>query len=355
MGRALGPTGENGQIRGRLARMTTRMASSAPPPLRQALHDRISQLIEEVECLSAAKIDGRIGEARRETAYLLNQAFRHLRQASSEEEAGLALLDAAGSFATGAALFRVDGEAAAGESLRGGSEAAAAEFRGLRIPLTEAAALEAASRSGDPVVAAATPAEVSPQLVSLLSHPPESRVSVFPVMGAGGCRALLYAWGDVEGSALELLSQAAGAFWGGAPATAVDEEPEQLIAIAPVPATELLPVPEPAPVTEPAPPASPWAKLSPDERRLHLSAQRFARVQAAEMRLRHAADVRAGRARRDIYGALRKSIDIAREAFRKNFFAPCPSMVDYLHLELVRTLANDDAELLGKDYPGILA
>jgi hypothetical protein len=27
-------------------------------------------------------------------------------------------------------------------------------------------------------------------------------------------------------------------------------------------------------------------------------------------------------------------------------------MVDYLHLELVRTLANDDAEALGKDYPG---
>jgi hypothetical protein len=29
-------------------------------------------------------------------------------------------------------------------------------------------------------------------------------------------------------------------------------------------------------------------------------------------------------------------------------------MVDYLHLEMVHTLANDDAELLGKDYPGPL-
>ena len=27
-------------------------------------------------------------------------------------------------------------------------------------------------------------------------------------------------------------------------------------------------------------------------------------------------------------------------------------MVDYLHLELMRTLANDDADLLGKEYPG---
>jgi hypothetical protein len=29
--------------------------------------------------------------------------------------------------------------------------------------------------------------------------------------------------------------------------------------------------------------------------------------------------------------------------------------VDYLHLELVRTLANDEVELLGQEYPGPLA
>jgi hypothetical protein len=28
--------------------------------------------------------------------------------------------------------------------------------------------------------------------------------------------------------------------------------------------------------------------------------------------------------------------------------------VDYLHLELVRTLGNDDAELLGQGYPGAM-
>ena len=28
------------------------------------------------------------------------------------------------------------------------------------------------------------------------------------------------------------------------------------------------------------------------------------------------------------------------------------SMVDYFHLDIVRTLANDDADLLGTDYPG---
>jgi hypothetical protein len=75
-------------------------------------------------------------------------------------------------------------------------------------------------------------------------------------------------------------------------------------------------------------------------------------VQVAEMRLRNAAAVQSGRLRRNLYNSLRDPIDAARNAFRKEFFAKCPTMVDYLHLELTRTLANDDADLLGKEYPG---
>jgi len=72
----------------------------------------------------------------------------------------------------------------------------------------------------------------------------------------------------------------------------------------------------------------------------------------AEMRLFQADAVQAGRARRNLYDTFRRSIDAARESFRHSFFAPCPSMVDYLHLELVQTLANDDPDLLGDNYPG---
>jgi hypothetical protein len=87
---------------------------------------------------------------------------------------------------------------------------------------------------------------------------------------------------------------------------------------------------------------------------LHLRAQRFARVQVAQLRLYRTAEVQFGRARRDLYGALGEPIDAARESFRKTYFEKCPSMVDYLHLELVRTLANDDPELLGENYPGVI-
>jgi hypothetical protein len=104
----------------------------------------------------------------------------------------------------------------------------------------------------------------------------------------------------------------------------------------------------------PAPkPASTWQELSPAEQQLHLRAQRFARVQVAEMRLQHSDKVQSGRSSRDLYEALRQPIDTARTAFRAQFFS-CPSMVDYLDLELTRTLAHEDPELLGKSYPGPL-
>ena len=50
--------------------------------------------------------------------------------------------------------------------------------------------------------------------------------------------------------------------------------------------------------------------------------------------------------------ATARAVCAARDTFRQSFFASCPSMVDYLHLEIVRTLANDDPQVLGKDYPG---
>jgi hypothetical protein len=86
-----------------------------------------------------------------------------------------------------------------------------------------------------------------------------------------------------------------------------------------------------------------------------LSAQRFARVKVAEIQLYQAPAVKAGRAAGDLYGSLQPHIDAAREAFRKRFLTPGHEIGDYLHAELVRELANDDANLLGPNYPGPLA
>jgi len=120
------------------------------------------------------------------------------------------------------------------------------------------------------------------------------------------------------------------------------------VTIAPLPGGPLLPAP-----AEP-PPVSPWDRLSTQEQQIHLRAQRWARVRVAELRLHQSAAVQAARGKRNLYAGLQQQIDSARQEFRETFFKPCPSMVDYLHLELLRTLAHDDSDLLGKDYPGPL-
>jgi hypothetical protein len=105
---------------------------------------------------------------------------------------------------------------------------------------------------------------------------------------------------------------------------------------------------------QPAPSVASWFSLSKEEQERHLRAQRFARVQVAEMRLYKSQAVKTGRIERDLYGALREDVDRARDAFRQDFLTASPTMVDYIHLELLRTLANDDVELLGPTYPGPL-
>jgi putative protein kinase ArgK-like GTPase of G3E family len=84
-------------------------------------------------------------------------------------------------------------------------------------------------------------------------------------------------------------------------------------------------------------------------------AKRFASVKVAELRLYHNARVQAGQAARDIYSALKPQIEEAREAFRERFLKSSNGVPDYLHEEIVRALAQNDATLLGPKYPGPLA
>jgi hypothetical protein len=94
-----------------------------------------------------------------------------------------------------------------------------------------------------------------------------------------------------------------------------------------------------------------WADLADTERNLHIRAQRFARVRVAEMQLYKADLCQKGVEREDLYLYLKPEIEPARELYRTQFMT-IPSMVDYLHLELVATLAHGDDFLLGADYPG---
>jgi hypothetical protein len=311
------------------------MAPSAPAsPVRRLFEDRISQLVTEVDGLL---VQGR-DRARLEFAEQINQSVRRMRQTSDSEDLAATLVDAASGFAAGVAFLRIEGDSARGERIRGVSEQTADRFPGIRISLASAAALRGVVETRDPVTALAIAGEVSPELMEMTGDPADERVTIFPVMVRENVRGLLYSWGGAQTPAIELLCQVAAAVWTGMEPVTVTAPAPDLVQIAP-----------PERRSRPT-----WDSLPADEQQLHLRGQRFARVQVSEMRLHQGQAVQAGRTRRDLYGALRDAIDAARARFREEYFTKCPSMVDYLHLELVRTLANDDVGALGKDYPGPL-
>jgi hypothetical protein len=299
----------------------------------------------------------------------LNQAVRRLRQAANVDDLYSVLLDVTVPFCEQAAVFSIHEKMARAECMRRpaevGENGSAASLPALEFPVSEAAAFSTAIETRDPVIAMSTPAEVSAPLVELLGHKADERVYLFPLHGASEATALLYAAGHLQPPPLELLAEVAGLqlhIWSAeatvpAPAIAAQPEPrpaEELVAIAGFStrpsnaqqAAAAAVIPAPRQHTE-------WWNLSREQQQLHLAAQRFARVQVAEMRLGKPDALRSGREARDIYASLQALIDAARENFRERHMT-APTMVDYLHLELVRSLADDNAILLGPTYPGPL-
>jgi hypothetical protein len=309
-----------------------------PSGPRQLLQDRFTQVADDLEQLFA---DAR-ERTRREYAEQLNQCVRRLRQAPDTDELAAVLGDAAALFASESLVFRI--------------ESGIAKSPQIEVPLTEAPALASAVDMREPLVALAAPAEVSAPVVALLAHDESARVHLFPILSGDDVPALIYCWGTVQSPAIELLTQVTGAVWNALAASESEPEPAPVPAAAAEPELITIAVAaaaEPEPAAAPAKPASSWEELAPAEQQMHLRAQRFARVHVAEMRLHYADAVQSGRTRRNLYDALREPIDTAREAYRKQFFN-CSSMVDYLDLELTRTLAHDNPELLGQHYPGPL-
>ena len=223
------------------------------------------------------------------------------------------------------------------------------------MPLDSAPAFAAAIETRDTLVAIRSSSELSPPIAAYIGEG-DPKVYLFPIVTRHDVPAVLFAdTGVVEVDALELLVAMAGG---------VLEPRQAALAAAAGQGDGLVTITVPAPTSAPAATSAPtpaptqkpeilsWFSLSREDRELHLRAQRFARVQVAQIRLYQSERVKNGRTAHDLYTSLKEEIDSAREAFRRDYLNASESMVDYLHLELVRTLANDDVEVLGQDYPG---
>lgn len=320
------------------------MSTAAPSPSLRSLFSELEQLFQtETE----ARVSTSVQAAERAMAEHLNQSVRRLRQAATFPEIAAILCDASVPFANACAVFYITGNVVCGERLRGASGEAAEHFSGIRFSATEAAAFAGAIESREPVTALCSATEVSPALVEAFGHGPADKGYLFPLTVDRTTVGMLYATGAVDSAALELLAQATAAVMEARQRPQWDRPPGLSRSL-----SDLVRI-EPA-STVPAVPAPDWDQLSAADRQLHLRAQRFARVKVAEMRLYRPDAVKEGRAQHDLYTALHDVIDDSREAFRQTFMTASPSMVDYFHVELVHTLANDNPAWLGDNYPGRL-
>ena len=280
------------------------------------------------------ELDGAFAEsgraARAQLAHDLNQLLRRFRQYQSEAEWAHTLLDAASRFAQQAAVFTLKNDMA---SLRG--QANLVLPPDLAFPIKSAAAFASAADSKDPVTALRTPGEVSEALSTARA---DERAQILPIANAGRTVALLFAAdaSEVDANALELIT--------GIASLVLERQSNSTLH------SQITLMPMRRPQSNGLPP---WASLSEDQRSLHSRAQRFSRVSVAEMQLARPEACKAGREQNNLYLYLKNEIERARETFRSRFLT-IPSMVDYLHLELVHTAAEGDEKKLGADYPGQL-
>lgn len=306
---------------------------------------------------------------RQATAEALNQALRRIRQTTTTEATLDALADLASSCSQRLVVLvfennqarvaaargirdRNGSEGTASNGMRGASAAPAGPPNGtsavsnavaeaFEITLEGAPALAAVIETRDPVTVLAKESEVSAALVRLMRATPSERLYLFPVAARQQVVAMLVVAGEVFAAAPELLTEAAGMRLESLSAVPKESKPSDLVRIqrAAVPASATSD-------------RRTWEDLSPEDQQVHLQAQRVARVRVAKMRLDREDAWRRGLAQSDVYSALRREIESARTEFLQTFLSNSSTMVDYLHLEILRSLANDDDRVLGREYPG---
>ena len=343
---------------------------------------------------------------------LLN-SVRNLITATLPEQVLEVLTEEAVLMGVRAAVFDVRGKSAWGSSAQGfGSNLSEKTFRGLVVPLNQENPFRQTFETGDSVTTTADHLKKNRNILDKLKPGKEDEILLLPVRSAGSVSAILYT--DNGGKelplpvdALKILSEFAGAqldrlmaLSGGGPAETEEKEAresepeqereeEQEEASAPEPARaepepakqepweeavnkgaatqsaessaveeKAAPPPAPEPIPEAPPPPAPVSaapdvsQLSEEEQKYHKDAKRFAKLLVSEIDLYNKTKVADGRKNKDLYKRLKSDIERSRLTFQKRFAKTVGKQFDYFHEELIRTLANNDASLMGPEYPG---
>lgn len=290
------------------------------------------------------RAEGQLTQACEQTraaqAESLNQSLRRLRQAAREQNIFDTLSESCAAHTESVVVLVFE---------RGQAHVTAnhgVDVSGLSFDIASASAVVSAIESRDPLVAIVSESELSPTLARALSdadgEDSDRKAYLFPVISRHSVVAMLLASSvkPLHTAPIELLCEAAGMRLETLPQAAETVKTGDLVQLTPVGSIDS------------TGDRLTWDALNPEDQKLHLQAQRMARVRVAEMRLYHEKDLSQGTVARDIYGALKEPIDKAREQFLQTFLAKSATMVDYLHLEILSSLAHDDDRLLGPNYPG---
>jgi hypothetical protein len=87
-----------------------------------------------------------------------------------------------------------------------------------------------------------------------------------------------------------------------------------------------------------------------EDAEVHRKAQRFARLLIDEIKLYNQAKVTEGRKHKDLYDRLKEDIEKSRVTYQKRYGNTAAASADYFSQELIRSLAEDDASLMGNNF-----
>ena len=271
----------------------------------------------------------------------LNSAIDSMQQFTAQADTLRSLLDGAARFSGRSALFVVKGNSLIGWQGRGFAHED--RLKSTNIDATHGLAGRAIR---DRSSVAATAQEFDAAFVSQQGAPSNGNAWLLPLVVRDKVAALLYSDAGTSGkkvdsSALQILVRAAGQWLEILTARKASGTPEAASAAAAA-----------AGQTSTLPTINAAQSFSTDEQELHTKAQRFAKLLVDEIRLYNQAKVKEGRQSRELYKVLRVDIEKSRDTYNRRYANTSVADAGYFTQEVIRILADNDASVLGSDFPG---
>ena len=312
---------------------------------------------------------------------------RNLVTATNPAEVFQVLVSETAAFRLKSVVFEIRGKSVWGAAADGFGEGLTQKaLKGLVVPLSKPNPFRQVYETGGSLSAPGGEFKRCRSVVDKLAPTSEGPIVLLPIRTGGSVSAILYL--DSEGrdvvdgiDGLKLLTEFSSAqldrlmFIGEAPGEGAEVEEVLEEVVEEVEASEDVLVEEvpaeeeeevslvereaeeaPAEAVEAPGPAEAGppdlSQLNEEEQNVHRDAKRFAKLLISEIELYSKVKVSEGRKNKDLYGSLKTDLQRSRQTYEKRFAKTQASRHDYLHDEIVRILANDDASILGPDYPG---